>query len=58
MKLINALYGRKTYLVAVIIAVLNLCVAFGWVSPDQLEQINYVLVACGLGALRAGINKV
>jgi hypothetical protein len=57
-KILDALWGKKTYIVAVIIAVLNLAVAFGWVSPDQLEQINYVLVACGLGALRAAVNKV
>lgn len=57
-KILEALWGKKTYIVAVVIAVLNLAVAFGWVSPDQLEQINYVLVALGLSALRAGVNKV
>ena len=57
-KILEALWGKKTYIVAVVIAVLNLAVAFGWVSPAQLEQINYVLVALGLGALRAGVNKV
>ena len=57
-KILEALWGKKTYIVAVVIAVLNLAVAFGWVSPDQLEQINYVLVALGLGTLRAGVNKV
>lgn len=58
MKIINLLYGKKTYIVAVIIAVLNLAVAFGWVTPENLEQINAVLIALGFGALRAGVNKV
>lgn len=57
-KLIQALSGKKTYLVAVVIAVLNLAVAMGWVSPEHLEQINVILVALGLGALRAGVKKV
>ena len=61
MKLFNqarfALEGRKTYLVAFVLAALNLAVAFGWVSPEHLTQINTVLVALGLGALRAGLSR-
>jgi hypothetical protein len=57
-KLINALYGKKTYIIAVVIAVLNLAVAFGWISPENLAQINMVLGALGLGALRASVSKV
>jgi hypothetical protein len=58
MKLITFLEGKKTYIVAVVLAVLNLAVAFGWISPENLEQINLILVALGFGAIRAGINKV
>lgn len=54
----NFLSGKKTYIIVLIGAVLNLSVAFGWVSVEQLEQINAVLLALGLGALRAGISKV
>lgn len=57
MKILKALNGRRTYIVAVVIAVLNLCVAFGWISPENLAQINMVLGALGLGALRAGIAR-
>lgn len=57
-KLVSSLSGYKTYLVALAIAVLNLAVAFGWISPDHLTQINVVLGALGLGAVRAGISKV
>lgn len=56
-KILQALSGRKTYIVALVLAVLNLAVAFGWVDPYHLEQINVVLVALGLGALRNGVKK-
>jgi hypothetical protein len=56
-KLITALSGRKTYIVAFVIAALNLAVAFDLVTVDQLEQINLVLVALGFGTIRAGISK-
>ena len=57
-KLINTLYGKKTYIVALVMAIINLLVAFEVISPDNLEAINYVLVALGFGAVRAGISKV
>ena len=57
MNLIKALEGKKTYIVALAIALLNLAVALNWIGVDQLSQINAVLVALGLGALRSGINK-
>lgn len=51
------LKGRKTYLVAIIAIVLNTAVYMNWITVDQLTQINYVLAALGLAALRAGVNK-
>ena len=59
-KLVNLwvlLDGKKTYVIAVVTAVLNLAVAFGWLSVDNLTQINVVLGALGLGALRSGVSK-
>lgn len=56
--ILNILDGKKTYIVAFILAALNLAVAFDLISPANLEQLNLVLVALGLGAIRAGINKV
>lgn len=50
--------GRKTYIVAFVAALLNLLVAFNVISVEQLEQVNMVLAALGLAALRAGVNKV
>lgn len=57
MKLIQFLSGKKTYIIAIVLAVLNLAVAMNWISVDQLNQINTILVALGLGALRAGVSK-
>jgi len=56
-RLIDFLKGKKTYVVAVIIAVVNLAVAFGYISPDHLTQINIVLGALGLGAVRDAIGN-
>jgi hypothetical protein len=58
MKLIDFLSGKKTYIIAVIIAVLNFAVAMGWLSVEMIDQINLILVSLGLGSLRAGISKV
>ncbi len=56
-KFITLLEGKKTYIVAVVIAVLNLLVAFNVISPDHLTQINMVLGALGIGALRSAVSK-
>jgi hypothetical protein len=52
------LSGKKTYLIAILIAVLNLAVGMGWISPAHLDQINLLLGAAGLGALRSSVDKV
>jgi len=56
-KLVKSLSGKKTYLVALALAVLNLLVAYDVIDVEQLNQINAVLVALGLGALRSGVSK-
>lgn len=56
--LVYKLQGKKTYITAFVLAALNLAVAFGWISPAHLAQINTVLAALGLAALRAGVEKV
>lgn len=55
---INTLDGKKTYIVAIIIAVLNLLVALNVISPSHISQINFLLTALGLGALRSAVAKV
>lgn len=52
------LSGYKTYLIAIIMAVLNLAVAAGWIGPEHIAQVNFILTALGLGALRAGVAKL
>lgn len=51
------LQGKKTHIVAASIALLNVAVALGYVDEPHLAQINAVLVALGLSALRAGVKK-
>jgi len=51
------LQGKRTYVVAIIVAVLNLAVAAGWVNTQYINEINMVLVALGGAAIRAGISN-
>ncbi len=55
--LYKLLDGKKTYIIAAVIAVLNLLVAFGVLPHEVIETIDYILVALGLGTLRSGIAK-
>jgi len=55
-KVIEFLQGKKTFIIAIVMAVLNLSVAAGWITPDYLGEINAVLVALGFGALRLGVS--
>jgi hypothetical protein len=56
--ILDVLDGKKTYILAIVTAVLNLAVACGWISVDNLTQINFILVALGGASLRAGVAKV
>ena len=55
--MIEYLSGKKTYILAVVAAVINLAVVSGWINVSYLPQINIVLGALGVGAIRAGIAK-
>lgn len=55
--LVNFFKGKKTYIVAIVLALLNLAVAANWISPAHMLEINWFLGALGLGALRAGVSK-
>lgn len=54
---IVSLQGKKSYILATVTALLNLAVAFGWVSPAHLTEINVILASLFGVALRAGISK-
>ncbi len=51
--LLEFLDGKKTYLVAIVAAVLAFCSSMGIVVPDWVMQ---VLVATGLATLRAAVK--
>lgn len=51
------LKGKKTHLIAFVLGALNVADALGYISPAHLAQINLVLVALGLSALRAAVKK-
>lgn len=51
----NMLEGKRTYIIALVMAVLNLLVAFNAITPEHLSQINVILGALGLGAVRSAL---
>lgn len=53
----NWLNGKKTYIVAAVLIVLNGMVALGYLTPAQIDNINIILGALGIVTLRAGMSK-
>lgn len=53
-KIMAALEGKKTYITALIAAILGLAEAYGVKIP---EYVYVLLGAFGLGALRSGVTK-
>lgn len=51
--ILKSLEGKKTYIVAFIVAAIGLAEAFGWTPPGWLTT---VLEAAGLGALRSAVK--
>jgi hypothetical protein len=51
--------GKKTYITAILLAVFDVGVAFGWWTFDSgvIQAVNALLAAFGLGFLRAGVAK-
>ena len=47
--------GKKTYITAVVVAIVALLGAFGVILP---EWLNYLLVAMGLVAGKSAVNKI
>lgn len=56
-QVVEFLKGKKTHIIAALLVLLNLAVGFNLISPAHLTQINIVLSALGLSALRAGISN-
>ena len=55
--IIEWLSGRKTYFVALLIAVNVFVWSMGWISVQLYQQIDGVLIALGGFALRAAVAK-
>ena len=51
------LKGKRTYLVAVGLAISVFALNVGWIDLDLYEQITVLLTGAGLAALRAGVAK-
>lgn len=49
--------GKKTYIVAGVMAVVSGLKMFGVIDQVTYEGIMGILAACGFGALRAGVEK-
>lgn len=49
------LVGKKTYLVALALALLTFARAGGWIDDNIYETLLGIMGALGLGALRSGL---
>jgi len=55
--ILDFLNGKKTYIIAVVLAVLNLLVACDVLPHEAIEPINFILTGLGLGTLRLAVKK-
>lgn len=56
-KVQSFLQGKKTYIIVVVAIIFNTLVQLGYLEASNIEYINIVLAALGIGALRAGVTK-
>jgi hypothetical protein len=56
-KVKSFLQGKKTYIVIIVAIVFNTLVQLGYLQASNVEYVNIILAALGLGALRAGVTK-
>jgi hypothetical protein len=49
--------GKKTYITAVVAALVSFARAMGWLSQEQYQVILGLLASLGLAALRSGVAK-
>jgi len=52
------LVGKKTYLVALVLALMTFGRAAGWIDQNFYDALLGFMGALGLGALRAGVAKL
>ena len=56
MDILNALKGKKTYLVSALLFVLGGSYALGWIDKQMVETLSVLLTGAGFAALRAGVK--
>ena len=57
MRILDAIDGKKTYILGVSTAVLNALIAFNVIPKEYFDPINGVMVALLAITLRDGMNK-
>ena len=55
-KLLNFLKGKRTLIMVALGVAVNFAVYMGWLSVDQIAQVNAILAFLGLGFLRVSIK--
>lgn len=48
--------GRKTYIVAALLAIATFALNVGWIDQETFNTIQTLLLAAGLGTIRAAIT--
>jgi uncharacterized membrane protein YgaE (UPF0421/DUF939 family) len=56
--MIAYLNGKKTYIIAGIMAIVAIAKGFGWIDQTAYEAVMGLLAALGFGALRAGVETI
>lgn len=54
--IIDALKGKKTYLISAFIAFCVFANQVGWIDKDTFTSISVLLTGAGFAALRAGVK--
>ena len=55
--LLNALKGKRTYLVAALFGLLAFAENIGWIDAATANTLKTALIGAGFAALRAGAGK-
>ena len=53
----RALEGRKTYIIAAVVALVTFAKIIGWLTPSEFQDLLGVLGALGLTTLRLALEN-
>ena len=59
-QILSFLSGKKTYIISAVLVCLNALQIAGYIQipQQQIDAVNFILAACGLGTLRLGVSKM